>query len=303
MPRKRIVKPTISTPEVLPIQTIESVSKRHWSKRVFFVQGLLLLTMAGVAIYFYFQYRQTPEVAQKREIQLLVKAVADLTDLPKDEVPTLATITNKNKLDNQPFFQRAENGDKILIYRSVSRAFLYRPSTRKLVDITTINIETEKPTSIPQESASLIPPTTPSSQPAETESPVGTSSDDTTMPPKSSSETISENPASEEPPTKGGVPSQPMQVVLYNGSTTMGITNTVETQLKEKFPSVNIVKKAKASKSTYQGYTVIDLAGNNADAVKSIADFLGGTVTTLPAEENVGPEEADILIIIGNGRS
>lgn len=54
-------------------------------------------------------------------------------DLPKDEVPELATVVDAAKLKDQDFFRDAKNGDKILMYRNTGKAFLYRPSTDEVL--------------------------------------------------------------------------------------------------------------------------------------------------------------------------
>jgi hypothetical protein len=55
-----------------------------------------------------------------------------------DEQPTLASVTDKSKLSDQPFFQKAENGDKILIFVQSRKAILYRPSIKKIIDVAPI---------------------------------------------------------------------------------------------------------------------------------------------------------------------
>ena len=67
------------------------------------------------------------------ELESLLKKVNRIIVLPEGEVPTVATVTDKNKVNNQQFFARSENGDKALIYTKAKKAFLYRPSANELI--------------------------------------------------------------------------------------------------------------------------------------------------------------------------
>lgn len=76
-------------------------------------------------------YRATE---QNKADENLVKTVGELMFLPSEE-PTIATVTDKEKLAKQPFFAQAENGDKVIIYTKAKKAILYRPSQKKIVDV------------------------------------------------------------------------------------------------------------------------------------------------------------------------
>lgn len=107
------------------------------------ILALLLLLMAGAggAWYWYTQVvSQLPnqEAESMDEAAALVAEVGQLIELP-NEVPQVATVTDKDKLEPQPFFQKAENGDKILIFVESKRAILYRPSQHKVIDVTNVN--------------------------------------------------------------------------------------------------------------------------------------------------------------------
>lgn len=84
--------------------------------------------------------RANSQVNQSDEIARFVKEVGEFVDLPKDETPTLATVSDVSKLSSQPFFKNAQNGDIVLVYDKAKKAILYRPSAKKVIDITTINI-------------------------------------------------------------------------------------------------------------------------------------------------------------------
>jgi len=112
-------------------------------KIILLVFGVVIFLLAiGSAGYFYCQYQKVAKNDGAREIKQLVDTLSQFIELP-DEEPTLATVTDKTKLGNQPFFQNAQDGDKVLIFPSVQKAILYRPSTRKIIDIAPVNIETE----------------------------------------------------------------------------------------------------------------------------------------------------------------
>ncbi|MBI3261449.1 hypothetical protein HYZ64_03720 [Candidatus Berkelbacteria bacterium] len=126
---------------------------------------LLLAAAIGGAAFFYQSYQQTkreldqlkqnPNKAAGEEAKKLVEEVGKRIVLPDDEQPTIATVLDKAKLKDQTFFARAENGDKILIYPNAKKAFLYRESTNKIIEVGTINLEQSgqaaTPTTAPQE--------------------------------------------------------------------------------------------------------------------------------------------------------
>ncbi|MFZ1627154.1 MAG: hypothetical protein WAT81_05125 [Candidatus Moraniibacteriota bacterium] len=120
------------------------------------VLSSLLLVALSVAGYFYYQYRQSPKVQSAEEIQNLKEEISTIFELPTDEEPTLATVTDREKLAEQPFFQKAENGDKVLIYSASGRAVLYRPSVKKIIDVTTVNVSQPAP-DVPAETAPEVP--------------------------------------------------------------------------------------------------------------------------------------------------
>jgi len=64
----------------------------------------------------------------------VIQKVAKLAVIPEVETPEVATIADINQLNNQVFFQNAENGDKVLIYRGAKRVILYRPSINKIIE-------------------------------------------------------------------------------------------------------------------------------------------------------------------------
>jgi len=84
--------------------------------------------------------RELAKAGTTEEVEKLVNLVGKLMELPAGENPTVATIKDKEKLTDQPFFSRAENGDRVLIYAQAKKAILYRPSTNKIVEVSVINI-------------------------------------------------------------------------------------------------------------------------------------------------------------------
>ncbi|MFC1647147.1 hypothetical protein ACFL1A_02555 [Patescibacteria group bacterium] len=65
----------------------------------------------------------------------MIEEVAKLIDLPTDETPQVAVVTDETKLKSQPFFTPARNGDWVLAYRNIKRVILYRPSIKKIIDV------------------------------------------------------------------------------------------------------------------------------------------------------------------------
>lgn len=81
-----------------------------------------------------------PQAAAKNEATELAKKIGKVADLPTNERPTVATVSDKQKLQEQPFFERVKNGDKVLVYTKSGRAVLYRPSTNLIIEYAPINL-------------------------------------------------------------------------------------------------------------------------------------------------------------------
>jgi hypothetical protein len=106
--------------------------------------GLVVAVIGALGFttfYFYRQYKtaSNPEAAMQKEIQALEKTLGQFMDLPTDEVPQLATVTDSGKLKDRSFFVRAQNGDKVLLYSKSMKVILYRPSTGKIIEASTVS--------------------------------------------------------------------------------------------------------------------------------------------------------------------
>lgn len=127
---------------------------------------LIVLAIAGATAY---GIRQKPEIlglskgsAQlQAETDKLISEVGKLIALPSDEKPTVATITDIDKLRDQPFFANARNGDRVLIYTNAKKAFLYRPSEKRILEVGAVNINQQNQG---EESESPSPTPTPEPQ-------------------------------------------------------------------------------------------------------------------------------------------
>ncbi len=118
-------------------ETLSSPRKISWSV---ITLSLMLIAALGVAGYFYYQLKWSQKVETGEEIKDITTTIGQFIELPSDETPTLATVTDREKLADQTFFLKAENGDKVLIYSNSGKAILYRPNTKKVIDMTTVNV-------------------------------------------------------------------------------------------------------------------------------------------------------------------
>jgi len=138
---------------------------------------LAILAIAGATVY---AVRQKPEIfglskgsAQvQAEIDALVAEVGKLIALPSDEKPTIATVTDIEKVKDQPFFQNAQNGDKVLIYTNAKKAILYRPGEKRIIEVGAVNINQATPSPTPEGEEEKATPT-PTPTPTPTKTPEG----------------------------------------------------------------------------------------------------------------------------------
>lgn len=98
---------------------------------------ILVLVLSSFILYNYFSNRKNLE----NEVNYLVDKVGDLMFLPIGEIPTIATVSEPDKLKNQEFFKDAKKGDKVLIYTNARKAILYDPLADKIITIAPVSLD------------------------------------------------------------------------------------------------------------------------------------------------------------------
>ncbi len=105
--------------------------RRLWGFRMV-IAGLVLLAIA-IGLRWYAQPR-SDAASLMAQNKALVAEVAKLALLPTGETPSVTTVVDKSQV-SQAFLQNAQNGDKVLLYYQAHKAYVYRPSTRQIVNI------------------------------------------------------------------------------------------------------------------------------------------------------------------------
>ena len=108
-----------------------------------YVLTALVLIAAGFAVYYWNEasaLKENPQKVAQDETKKLIASVSKLIILPEGETPTIATVTDTEKLKDQPFFAKAQTGDKVLIYTNARKAILYSLIHHKIVEVAPINI-------------------------------------------------------------------------------------------------------------------------------------------------------------------
>jgi hypothetical protein len=112
--------------------------------------ALAVLVIAGVGFFVFSRYQQSQkqsaltgqQAVAGAQSEDLVTKVGKLIDLPKDETPQIATVSDVAKLQGQPFFQNAKNGDKVLIYNNNKKVILYDPNADKVINVAPLSSST-----------------------------------------------------------------------------------------------------------------------------------------------------------------
>lgn len=119
---------------------MKDIFSRFTHTRVIALLVALLVIAIGAGVYFYQKATQvSQEQASAMQLEQTVARVGRLMVLPDGETPTLATVSDPEKLKGQLFFARAQKGDIVLIYSTAKKAILYNPSLDKIVEIAPIN--------------------------------------------------------------------------------------------------------------------------------------------------------------------
>ncbi|MDP1884192.1 MAG: LytR C-terminal domain-containing protein [Candidatus Moranbacteria bacterium] len=179
------------------------------------------------------------------DLQMTKAAVEKLMELPVGEEPVLATVTDVDKIRTQKFFDKAQNGDRVLIYKDNQKLILYRPTINKIIEVSqTSGLEAKAP-----------------------------SADQTAQVTNDAAPAADEAVAAE----------SPVRVAVYNGSTIKGLAKKIGGTV-ALLPGTAIVQTINAAEN-YTKTSVIDLSGSHSELAQKIAESLGGEIGTLPEGE------------------
>ncbi len=98
----------------------------------------IVSSVGWVTTYSKYKVLKNPEIATQEELKEIISRVERFMVLPQDETPTLATVSDPEKLREQPFFANAQIGDKVLIYSQSRKAILWRPSSGKIIELSSV---------------------------------------------------------------------------------------------------------------------------------------------------------------------
>jgi hypothetical protein len=117
---------------------------------------VIVVILAGGSYGGWWYYTQHVRPAQQARavgvdaLQSVSQVVAKVSDhmlLPSGEQPTLATVSDINKVKGQAFFAHAANGDKVLVYAQAKKAILYRPSIDRVIETAPLSTSTSNTSS------------------------------------------------------------------------------------------------------------------------------------------------------------
>ena len=116
------------------MRTIFSIFRRY------FLLIIIVVVLAALAAAYELGrasvYRAYPELSSAEQATAVLAKVSALIQLPSGETPTIASITDAASASKtQPFLANAQNGDILIVYAQAKTAYLYRPSTNKLIAV------------------------------------------------------------------------------------------------------------------------------------------------------------------------
>lgn len=122
------------------------IKKVKFHRKNLITAVLLLAVLAGAGLLIKDYMHARAEVkriesaeAGSGEVGALVRELKVHLELPVTEVPTVATVNDLTSLEGQKFFEKAEKGDKVIVYPSFGRAILYRPTEKMIIEYAPVN--------------------------------------------------------------------------------------------------------------------------------------------------------------------
>lgn len=136
----------------IPKLNILSTAMSAKYKNLVLVMSIITLVGLGVAAFSFYEYSKTQKELQAMkklitasqktgndQLSKIITEVGKIIKLPEGEVPTMATISDISKLNDQAFFKNGKNGNVLLVYSQAGKAILYDPVDKKIVEIAPVN--------------------------------------------------------------------------------------------------------------------------------------------------------------------
>ncbi len=274
---KKEMRKDISDGEIDKIfENVKNENKNEKNKILLsLIVSVIVIMLLGAAFYggYFLNNKKAVNIpnesSQIKEVDELIEKVGKLMLLPKEEVPTIATVTDKDnkQIKEQAFFKNAQNGDKVIIYVQAGKAILYRPSENKIIEVSQVYMSGQK----------------------NEEKKISENTDSVNDSAQAAPEQNKENKVSE--PEENN---EPVKISLFNGTNVIGLAKSAESILKEKMPEAEIVAK-KNAKGNYVETIVVDMAGTRKEEAQKIAEIFSGKVGELPEGETADSEIAVFL--------
>lgn len=110
----------------------------------FIILALLAIGGAGTGIYYYSQYQKLSMRTKDPQVEIkeILGKVGKLIELPLGEEPTVATVQDADQIRDQPFFAKAQNGYRVILYTNAKLAILFDEQANKLINVGSISVGT-----------------------------------------------------------------------------------------------------------------------------------------------------------------
>lgn len=154
------VKPTNSAPH-----SAQSVGESHGHKKnrapkrsaktkilLGLIVVLLLVALAGIG-FLLKKYNDTRQEVEKlstvqgqqelnkTQTNQLLGEMRAIIVLPSGEDPVVATITDISQLKDKDFYKDAENGDRVVVFTNAKKAYIYRPSSKTIINVGAFQVD------------------------------------------------------------------------------------------------------------------------------------------------------------------
>ena len=238
----------------------------------------LFVALSGYLAYNYYstqkelsEYKGNTDLRTLKENKEILENIKKQVLVPENEEPRIGVVKDAFRLRGQAFFARVENGDKVIIYDTDQLAVLYRPSTKKIIEVAQVKISDFD--AAQNQLADTNQSTSPNYVLGDSE--------------KRADDSKADEGAEE-----------PARVAVYNGTTITGLAGKLSTYLKKELGDGAITTpKIENANGTYENTIIIDVTGKYSETFSKVKSLLSAEVSEKPSDVEL--PDVDFVIIAG----